>query len=150
MKDVTKTIKHYIMSLTYGKRREKKLGEYRKQLVLLRQMDYDELTFEYISLKAKYEHKIMILIFIAVIGAKMLIDAYKTFFSFMQDVFKYVDGFDINESEVVAVALLLVLIIMLFVSIAISTVVFLNMQEAYDLRKKLLLAEEMKRVQPNA
>ena len=77
-------LKKYVMKFSYREKRNQKLEKFRKEVKVLNDMDIEELEFEYIDLKSKYEHKKSILtLLLLTIALTILMDVWKKFFSFI-------------------------------------------------------------------
>ena len=115
-------IENFIMKFSYREIRRRKMQAFKWRLETLRSMEKEELEFEYVEQKVRYEHKKNVcemLLIIILLG--IIMGVWKEFFSFMRTAYQYVvnSGYDgIKEmnicfllSVILAAALTLVILI---------------------------------------
>lgn len=134
--------KKYIMSFTYKEQRSRDLQQYRDRISTLRNMDNDELNFEYISIKSKYEHKKSILtLFVISIALAILMNVWKYFFDFLEKALQLASSYSGNKIEIAVVLFWIGLIMTAFITFVILYVIISYTRELNKLRKELLIIE---------
>lgn len=136
-------IKGCIMAISYQERRKKKLGQYRKALVRLQEMEDDELHFEYISLKSEYEHRKNIMaIFLLSIVITALADTWKYFFSFIERIMQYAISGSGNEVNTAKVVLIFSILIVALITVVVFWILIAHTKRIYELNKNLMIVEK--------
>lgn len=133
--------KNYVMSFSLPRRRERELSAYRQRVHQLRNMDKDELNYEYVNLKAKYEHKKSALtLFIISIALAVLMNVWKKFFAFMEMVLQYEN----SSVEITEVSFIISVITAIFITSIILFFLLTFMKELYVMKKEMMIIEEVK------
>lgn len=139
-------IKDCIMSISYQERRKKKLQKYRRELILLKEMDEDELDFEYINSKSEYEHKKNVIsIFMLSLVIAVLTDAWKYFFQFVEKILQYAVLGQGNETETAKVVFMFAVIIIVVITIAAVGILIEHTRRMYELNKYLMSIEKIRK-----
>lgn len=140
-------IKACIMSISYQERRKKKLQKYRRELILLKEMDEDELDFEYINSKSEYEHKKNVIsIFMLSLVIAVLIDAWKYFFQFVEKILQYAVLGQGNEAEeTVKAVFMFAVVIVVAITIAAVGILIEHTRRMYELNKYLMCIEKIRK-----
>lgn len=135
-----KWFKHFVMSFSFKQRRAKELIRYRNRIHQIENMESDEIDFEYIRLKSKYEYKKSVLtIFMITIILSIWMNLWKAFFVFIEKNLYYVStmkGCEITKIGVVIFVNVLALSIILILIIMIT-----YMKDIYIIRKELMIVE---------
>ena len=144
-------IKKCILRLTYKERRSVGLAEFKEELRRYRLMHWDELEFEYVSLKADYEHKKGVLVaFVVSLALAIIMNIWKTFFLFMDQVFQYAAVITQAGNEVVGVSFWISAIAVVAVMVFVIFVLFSLARSVKETRKKLIMIEEVRKERENA
>lgn len=139
-------IKDYILRFTYRERRSVELAEFKKELKEYRIMHRDELEFEYVNLKAEYEHKKGVLTaFVVSLALAILMNIWKAFFSFMEQVFQYVAVITDAGNEVVGVSFRISVIVVVAVMMFVIFVLFSLARNVKEMRRRLIIIEEIRK-----
>lgn len=137
--------KSYVMSFSYKERRAKKLEEYKKRVRELKEMESDEIDFEYINLKSECEHKKSILtIFIISVALAMLMNVWEKFFLFMEKALTYAVSIQESEIEVAKISFFISLIVAIALTVIILYVIFTYMKEIKQIQREVMIIEEVK------
>lgn len=109
-------------------------------------MPSDQLLFEYINQKSKYEYKKGILtLFIVSIGLALLMNVWKKFFSFMESALKYTSTIaDVKNFEIAQVSFYISISTATFVTILIIFFIFTYVHELVMINKELILIAEIR------
>ena len=109
-------------------------------------MPSDQLLFEYISQKSKYEYKKGILtLFIVSIGLALLMNVWKKFFSFMESALKYTSTIaNVENFEIAQVSFYISISTATFVTILIIFFLFTYVHELVMINKELILIAEIR------
>ena len=137
-------LKKYVMKFSYREKRNQKLEKFRKEVKVLNDMDIEELEFEYIDLKSKYEHKKSILtLFLLTIALTVLMDIWKKFFSFIGMALKYTQTVKIDAMEIIKLSF--VVSILVAIAITILILYFLNilLTDITEMKRKLMIIESV-------
>lgn len=141
--------KNYVMCFSYQARRKEKLKSFRQELIRLRHLDEDELSFEYIGLKTEYEHKKNVLsLFIISIALGVLMNVWNKFFSFMQLALQYAASEDAS-AQVTKVSFFLSIGISLFITVAILLLLLSLSNDIKKIRRKIMIIENVKKTGGN-
>ena len=139
-------LKACIMSISYQERRKKKLQKYRRELILLKKMDEDELDFEYINSKSEYEHKKNVIsIFMLSLVIAVLIDAWKYFFQFVEKILQYAVLGQGNEAETAKAVFMFAAVIVVVITIAAVGILIEHTRRMYELNKYLMSIEKIRK-----
>lgn len=142
--------KRYVMSFSFSERRAKQLEQYRQVVTEFKQMQSDELDFEYITLKSKCEHKKSILTLLMVtIALAVLMNVWNNFLDFMEKVFQYAATVESNGVEVAKIGFIISLIMAAAIVCVVFLIVISYMKELKMLKQKLMIIEEIKNQQTN-
>lgn len=146
MRSKGKKFRDCVMRFSYREKRKRELENFRREVRRLRSMDKDELNFEYIELKAEYEHRKSVLtLFVISILLSILMNAWSKFFSFMRSALQYAAGE--SSTEVMMVSFWIAACIVILVTIIILFLLFTSSKDIRNMRKKLIIIEDvMKRV----
>lgn len=142
MKHQWRNFRSFVMRLSHQERRKAKLATFRRELERYRNMEPDELHFEYISVKSEYEHQKMVLtVFIVSIAIALLMNIWGKFLSFMEMVLQYVAMEGADTLEVTQVSFWIALSVSLFFSILILFFLFSISKKIDELRKRVMLID---------
>lgn len=142
--------KDYVMRFSYQARRERKLECFNQEVKKLREMDEDELNFEYIEIKTEFEHKKNVLsLFIISIALAVLMNAWSKFFSFMQTVMQYVATSSDNSEEIIKVSFVISVFVSIIVSLVILLLLFDLSKDMMIIQRKLMIVETIRNEKNN-
>lgn len=142
MKNRKENFKRYIISLSFKEKRKRELSKYRKRISEIKKMDADELDFEYISLKSKYEHKRNILtLFIISIVLAVLMNVWNSFFEFIEKVLRYTEVMAVNGEDVAKVGFIIAIISVVFITALVLFVLSCYIKDIYHIRKELMIIQ---------
>lgn len=134
-----------VMKFSCLERRKRRLDTFEHVLVKYRNMQNDELNFEYIEVKAEIEHKKNVLsLFIVVIALSVLMNAWSKLISFLQKVLEYAGTTGDAGEQVVMISFLIAIIIVVAVTVIILFIFFELSRDIMMLEKKLMLIEYVK------
>lgn len=140
--------KHCVMSFSFDERRNQKLKKYKQRVIELKNMESDELDFEYITLKSEYEHKKNLLtIFLISIALAVLMNIWKYFFIFVKKMLQYTSSFKSNGMEIAQESFMISTIIVVFITFAILFILLMYMNDLYKMQKELMIIEAVKNKQ---
>lgn len=140
--------RNYVMSFSYKERRAKKLEEYKRRVCELKSMECDEIDFEYINLKAEYEHKKSVLtIFIITIALAMLMNVWGKFFLFMEKALTYAASVQESGIEIAKISFAISAILAIFLTLIILYVLFTYMKDIKQMQKELMIIEKVRNKQ---
>ncbi|MBS4928194.1 MAG: hypothetical protein KHZ94_07310 [Anaerostipes sp.] len=147
MNHIGEKLIHYIMSISFQERKKKALEKYRKEVNRLEDIADDEVDFEYINLKSKYEHKKNILfIFILTIIICILMNVWKYFFNIIEKIIQLT----VNQGIEIAIAKVLfigTITIIVFITILTFFVIQSYVKQMHEIYMELLIVEEIKKKQ---
>lgn len=147
MKNRKENFKRYIISLSFKEKRKRELLKYRKRISEIKKMDADELDFEYISLKSKYEHKRNILtLFIISIVLAVLMNVWNSFFEFIEKVLRYTEVMAVNGEDVAKVGFIIAIISVVFITALVLFVLSCYIKDIYHIRKELMIIEAARKM----
>lgn len=137
--------KEYVMRFSYQARRKRKLENFKHEVKYFREMNEDELNFEYIELKTELDHKKNVLsLFVISIALAILMNAWSHFFSFMQKVLQYAAASTDNSEEIMKISFGISIIIVVFITVAILFLLFDLSKDMMIIQKKLMIIENIK------
>lgn len=146
----TGKFKDYLMKFSYQARRKRKLKSFNQELKKLREMDEDELDFEYIELKTELDRKKSVLtLFIISIALAVLMNTWSKFFSFMQKVFLYTATSGDNETEIMKISFVISVLIAIILTLVILFLLLDVSKDMMILQKKLMIIENIKKKSNN-
>lgn len=147
MKNRKENFKRYVISLSFKEKRKRELSKYRKRISEIKKMDADELDFEYISLKSKYEHKRNILtLFIISIVLAVLMNVWNSFFEFIEKVLRYTEVMAVNGEDVAKVGFIIAIISVVFITALVLFVLSCYIKDIYHIRKELMIIEAARKM----
>lgn len=140
----------FIMSFSFSERRSKQLEQYRQTVSEFKQMQSDELDFEYITLKSRYEHKKNVLmLFILTITLAVLMDVWNSCLHFMEKAFQYVATLENGGIEVAKIGFIISAIAAISIVCVVSFILISYMKELRMMSQKLMIIEEVKNQRAN-
>lgn len=138
--------KRYVMSFTYKEQRAKRLAAYKKRVCELKNMERDEIDFEYITLKSEYEHKKSVLtVFIISIILAVLMNVWEKFFLFIEKALTYAASFQESGIEIARVSFAIAIIVVVFLTVIIIFILLSYMKDLQQMQKELLIIEEVRK-----
>ena len=145
MKSKKDGIMKYLQKYSYSVRRKRKLIKFREQIQELEKMDKDELDFEYINIKAEFEHERGVFsLFIITVIISVLTNVWKAFFQFIKKVLEYSDT-QVDSAVVVQVSFEISAIILIATIFIVLWVLFERTKELKELRRKLMIIEMVRK-----
>lgn len=136
--------KNYVMRFSYREKRNQKLVKFRQEVKALNNMDRDELEFEYVNLKSKYEHKKSVLtLFLLSIALAVLMDIWKKFFSFMGMVLQYTQTVEADSIEIIKVSLVISILVAIAITSLILLFLYTLLTDISKMRRKLMIIENV-------
>lgn len=144
MQDNRNWLKNYVMRFSYREKRNQKLVKFRQEVKALNNMDRDELEFEYVNLKSKYEHKKSVLtLFLLSIALAVLMDIWKKFFSFMGMVLQYTQTVEADSMEIIKVSLVISILVAIAITLLILLFLYTLLTDISKMRRKLMIIENV-------
>lgn len=144
MQDNRNWLKNYVMRFSYREKRNQKLVKFRQEAKALNNMDRDELEFEYVNLKSKYEHKKSVLtLFLLAIALAVLMDIWKKFFSFMGMVLQYTQTVEADSMEIIKVSLVISILVAIAITLLILLFLYTLLTDISKMRRKLMIIENV-------
>ena len=147
MNHIGEKLIHYITSISFQERKKKALEKYRKEVNRLEDIADDEVDFEYINLKSKYEHKKNILfIFILTIIICILMNVWKYFFNIIEKIIQLT----VNQGIEIAIAKVLfigTITIIVFITVLTFFIIQSYVKQMQRIYMELLIVEEIKKKQ---
>lgn len=135
-------IKRYVMSFSFNERRNRELSNYKKRVLDLKNMEPDELDFEYVALKSEYGQKKSVLtIFIISIALSILMNVWKYFFIFIEKALQYAASFESGSKETVKLSFVIISFMAVLITFVILFILITYMKEIYKIQKELLIVE---------
>lgn len=142
--------KRFVMSFTFSERRSKQLEQYRQAVSEFKQMQSDELDFEYITLKSRYEHKKNVLtLFILTIALAILMDVWNSCLDFMGKALQYVATLENGGIEVAKIGFIISAIATASIICVVLLILISYMKELRMMRQKLMIIEDVKKQRTN-
>lgn len=139
-----KWFENYIMRFSYQEKRKQKLEKYRKEVKALNDMDSDELEFEYINLKSKYEHKKSVLTLLLLsIALAILMDIWKKFFSFMRMALQYTQTVKTDSMEIINVSLVVSVLVAIAITLLILLFLYMFLADISKMKRRLMIIEKV-------
>ena len=135
-------IENFIMKFSYREIRRRKMQAFKWRLDALRSMEKEDLEFEYVEQKVRYEHKKNIcemLLIIILLG--IIMGVWKEFFSFMRTAYQYVVTSAYNGMEEINVCFLLSVILAVAITLAILLPVCDAVEEISAVKRDLAIIE---------
>lgn len=140
----------FIMSFSFSERRSKQLEQYRQAVSEFKQMQSDELDFEYITLKSRYEYKKNVLmLFILTITLAVLMDVWNSCLYFMEKAFQYVATLENGGIEVAKIGFIISAITAISIVCVVSFILISYMKELRRMSQKLMIIENVKNQRRN-
>ena len=137
--------KDYVMSFSYHARKKGKLECFNREVKTYREMDEDELDFEYIESKIELDHKKNSLtLFIIVIALAVMMNVWNKFFSFMQMVLQYAATSEDSSTEIIKISFIISVAITMIFTLAILFLLYDLSKDIMILQKKLMMIENIK------
>lgn len=144
MQDNRNWFKNYVMRFSYREKRNQKLEKFRQEEKALNDMDRDELEFEYVNLKSKYEHKKSVLTLLLLsIALAVLMDIWKKFFSFMGMVLQYTQTVEADSMEIIKVSLVISILVAIAITLLILLFLYTLLTDISKMRRKLMIIENV-------
>lgn len=144
MQNNRKWFENYIMRFSYQEKRKQKLEKYRKEVKALNDMDSDELEFEYINLKSKYEHKKSVLTLLLLsIALAILMDIWKKFFSFMRMALQYTQTVKTDSMEIINVSLVVSVLVAIAITLLILLFLYMFLADISKMKRRLMIIEKV-------
>lgn len=145
MKKYRKRFKRFVMSFSFAERRSRALKKYKQRINELENMDTDEIDFEYITLKAEYEHKKCALALLIIsIALAVLMNVWNYFFLFMEKVLQYASLYEGDKTEIAKVGFVISVISAVFITCLIAFVLLICLKEMQQTQKQLMMVETVK------
>lgn len=145
MAHLSRKIKRCVMSITYQERKKRELIRYRRDVDCLKGMEEDQLDLYYINLKSQYEHKKNVLsIFLLTIIISFLMDVWKYFYNFIEEIMQLIVVRQGDDFEIAKVVFITTVIVIVFVTILILGILLLHTREMHQIYKKLIIVEEIR------
>lgn len=136
--------KNYVMRFSYREKRNQKLEKFRQEEKALNDMDRDELEFEYVNLKSKYEHKKSVLTLLLLsIALAVLMDIWKKFFSFMGMVLQYTQTVEADSMEIIKVSLVISILVAIAITSLILLFLYTLLTDISKMKRKLMIIENV-------
>ncbi len=135
-------MENFIMKFSYREIRRRKMQAFKWRLETLRSMEKEDLEFEYVEQKVRYEHKKNIcemLLMIVLLG--IIMGVWKEFFSFMRTAYQYVVTSGYNGMEEINVCFLLSVILAVVITLAILLPVCDAVKEISAAKRDLAIIE---------
>ncbi len=143
MVNIRTRIVNVIMKLSYQERRKRKLDAFKLEMQRLKQLDDDELKFEYIELKSKCDRKNgNFTLFVISIALAILMNVWSKFFSFMQKALEYASESGLDSMEIAKVSFIISATFAVFVTVIIFFILFSFVNDISNMKKKLMLLDE--------
>ena len=134
--------KQYIQKLSVKERKKKRFNSYLEKVDGLRALDDNNLNYEYINLKTRYEYKKSVLTLLTVsVGIAIIMDVWKKFFSFMEMALQYASAVGADAIGVSSVSFIISSITALSISALIIYVLLSLMKEISEIKKELMIVE---------
>lgn len=144
MQDNRNWFKNYVMRFSYREKRNQKLEKFRQEVKALNDMDRDELEFEYVNLKSKYEHKKSVLTLLLLsIALAVLMDIWKKFFSFMGMVLQYTQTVEADSMEIIKVSLVISILVAIAITSLILLFLYTLLTDISKMKRKLMIIENV-------
>ncbi len=141
MKRQKNTITKYLLKYSYSARRKRDLIQFHDRIQELRNMDKEELDFEYINVKTEYEHqKNMFSLFVITILISILTNTWKAFLDFMRKALEY-SAAQVDSEIIAQVSFEISVIILIAIMFIVLRVLFERTKMIKTLRTKLLIIE---------
>ncbi len=142
MVNIRTRISNIIMKLSYQERRKRKLDAFKHEMQRLKQLDDDELKFEYIELKSKCDRKNgNFTLFVISIALAILMNVWSKFFSFMQKALEYASESGLDSMEIAKVSFIISAAVAVFVTVIIFFILFSFVNDISNMKKKLMLLD---------
>lgn len=146
MENRREAFENYVMSFSYRERRSRALREYATRICELEQMESYELDFEFITLKAVYEHKKRALtVLIISLALTIIMNVWKYLFEFLGKALEYASSMKGMEVEIMQVSVVISIIIVMFLTTMIMFVLIMRMKELCKMQKELMIVEEVRK-----
>lgn len=138
-----KKFKDYVMRFSYQAKR--KLESFIQEVKKLRQMDENELKFEYIEMKTELDYKKNVLsLFIISIALAVLMNAWSKFFSFMQLVLQYAATSGDDSTEITKISFVISVLISIVITLLILFLLFDLSKDMMIIQRKLMIIEDIR------
>lgn len=147
MNHIGEKLSHYIMSISFKERKKKAFQNYKKEVKRLEDMADDEVDFEYINLKSKYDHKKNVFfIFILTIIICFLVNVWKYFFNIIEKIIQLTVNQEI-EFAIAKVLFIGTITIIVFITVLTFFVIQSYLKQMHGIYMELLIVEEIKKKQ---
>lgn len=144
MANIRTRIANVIMKFSYQERRRKGLDSFIQELRKLRQMNKDELKYEYIVLKTECERKQSILtFFIITVSLAIVMNVWNKFFLFMQTALKYASSSGLDSVEIAKISFGISFTVAVFITVGIFILLLSIIRDISKMKKRLLLIEDV-------
>lgn len=140
--------KNIIDVIMYFSFQERKKREYRLDKMKyeqLKSMTDEQLTFEYINTKTKYEYKKNVFtLFLITIVLSVIMNVWKYFFNFLNKALQFASMYQENVIDVMKIGFIIAIIIVLSIKMVILMILLVSIRQLYLLYKYLLLIKEIR------
>lgn len=142
--------KEHMMRFSYEEKRRVKLERFNQEVKKYREMDENELDFEYIELKTELDHKKNVLtLFVISIALAVIMNIWSKFFSFMQMALQYAATSEDSKTEIIKISFIISVAITILLTLAILFFLFDLSKDMMILQKKLMIIENIKKERNN-
>ena len=144
--NISHNLIEFIESFSYSQRRKRKFESYKQECIQLNNMDDEELEFEYITTKIRYEHdKNVFMLIVLTLLLSILSNVWSKFFEFASKAMEYAASLVDNRIESAKVILLITMIIVLFLSFIILFCLHTRLDELKKQRSHMIIVEEVRK-----
>jgi uncharacterized membrane protein len=142
MQSVDSWKKKCFTKFLYSEKRKRKLENFETELKTFRDMEEDELFFEYMEVKTEYEHKKNVLtLFVISVAFAILMSSWSKFGSFVQLALKYVA--ESEETAIVGVCIVILATVLIFITVTILFLLSVLSKDIKELRRKHMIIERV-------
>lgn len=143
MKRQKNTITKYLQKYSYSARRKRDLVQFHDRIQELKNMDKEELDFEYINVKTEYEHqKNMFSLFVITMLVSILTNTWKAFFDFMRKALEY-SAAQVDSEIIAQVSFEISAIVLVAIMFIILCALLERTKVITTLQRKLLIIERV-------
>ena len=143
MKRQKNTITKYLQKYSYSARRKRDLVQFHDRIQELKNMDKEELDFEYINVKTEYEHqKNMFSLFVITMLVSILTNMWKAFFDFMRKALEY-SAAQVDSEIIAQVSFEISAIVLVAIMFIILCALLERTKVITTLQRKLLIIERV-------
>lgn len=145
MRTIVQRIRNRVMYFSMQERKQREYARYEEEVQKLESMSELQLQSEYISVKAKYEHRKSILsLFLVSIVLAILTNVWKYFSDFLNQLLQFTLADQADSGEIAKVGFIISTIVVVCITVVVFLFLFASVRKSNALYRRLLMIEDVK------